>query len=153
MTKEWNKAAGCYDPDPQHPKGPFLGDNVNDPGIAIRLPVKDPPRPVGTSKADISVFLCRDMAGNGKELTRELAKEIRNCKTLDQFLELPISIRDKEDAPLIRLRGRSWHESEPFQFAFVLNPKFTSEMTTLAYTKEEVDTSFRVLLEIPKEYR
>jgi serine/threonine protein kinase len=76
--QEWDKAAGLYQ---EHPGerwdtnlGPFSGkwDKIlwqtnGVPDVAIFKPA-----PVGEAKDDESCFHCRDMAGNGLELTRTL---------------------------------------------------------------------------------
>jgi formylglycine-generating enzyme required for sulfatase activity len=64
---QWDKAAGCYDK--QRGEGPYKGDWHNG-GVAVGRAFKDGPAPVGEAKADESIFKCRDMAGNGREWTR-----------------------------------------------------------------------------------
>jgi serine/threonine protein kinase len=65
-AKQWDKAAGRYDPGGR--QGPFRKEwNDKDrPDVAVRI---EQPRPVGEAKDDVSVYGCRDMAGNGSEWT------------------------------------------------------------------------------------
>src|SRR5690606_21822230 len=62
--KQWDKAAGRFD----GAEGPFRSGWK--PGM-IALDRLEP-GPVGTFPADESLYGCRDLAGNGRELTRDL---------------------------------------------------------------------------------
>src|SRR5262249_2213875 len=99
---QWEKAAGRFYPYAdagQRPEGPYRGHWGGQPrlGIAVGLGA---PGPGPTAKDDISVFGCRDMAGNGEELTREYEKAA--------------------DTPLIDMRGRQYGgPAIPFQFRFL----------------------------------
>jgi serine/threonine protein kinase len=66
-ARQWDKAAGFYDP--QGRDGPAKGLNV-----AVALRGKGP-RPLGESKDDVSPLEVREMAGNGYELTRDTIEE------------------------------------------------------------------------------
>src|SRR5262249_46463629 len=94
---QWRKAAGASDDDR---RGPFDGGWERG-GIPVG---REEPAPVGESRADKSVYRCRDMAGNGKEWTRPDARtdgtdpltEPRNEKEREPFAQIGQSFRKKE---------------------------------------------------------
>jgi hypothetical protein len=71
MPSEWDKAAGRYESN--RAEGPFQGtwDPNHKTAIAVGRD-REGPMEVGKATKDISIFGCRDMAGNGREWTRKL---------------------------------------------------------------------------------
>src|SRR5262249_40008937 len=114
---QWDKAAGRFYPYADaklRPEGPYRGRWDDRPRPHIAVGQKEP-WPVGTAKDDISPFGCRDMAGNGEELTKDRKKW--SGKTT-----------------FVEMRGRDYRDPEvepvtPFQFRFLENytpPKVNS---------------------------
>jgi formylglycine-generating enzyme required for sulfatase activity len=127
-TRQWDKAAGLFDQEGR--LGPFRGTwkrNMPLPGVAIQL---REPRPVGTSGDDVSVFRCRDMAGNGLEWTR----------TMNDDNTVPIADPPK-DARVFQ-RGQDYHFKEPLLFANI-------DQAVLEYVRTDAVVGFRVVLEPP----
>jgi hypothetical protein len=138
--KEWNKAAGFIDT-PGKKGGPFVEPwpwNPNDP-TQISLDEKKP-LPVGTGTHDISMFKVRDMAGYGREWTREtLTREVPLAKPAG--------------GELVRCRGRNSYETGPLRFGQIEK----NETEPCQYipirplrignaTEDASDISFRVVL-------
>jgi len=100
---QWDKAAGRLNDakapfkDPETPLAP--GD------VAVGRAAEGP-MPVGTAARDISPFGCRDMAGNGKEWTR-------NMDDGGSLVPVP---EPKEDL-LVIVRGREYFKPRPLFFA------------------------------------
>jgi serine/threonine protein kinase len=133
--EEWDKAAGFYD----HPEteGPFQGvlKEIGQGGIAFKIKA---PLPVGTAPADISKFGCRDMAGNGRELTGSI---------LFDGGRIPPGEKDKN--PMIALRGADFKADTPLTFAKLRKEAETGMRASgnISYEKQDEDTSFRVVIE------
>jgi formylglycine-generating enzyme required for sulfatase activity len=121
---QWLKAAGFYD----EQAGPCK-KNWKPGGIALN---REAPAAVGTSADDESIFLCRDMAGNGREWTRD---EVNRDDRTDPFSQPRKSDR-------FTLRGHSFREGVPFLFKKA-EPETEQQGVPLE------DTSFRVVIEIP----
>jgi serine/threonine protein kinase len=130
-TQQWDKAAGRFD----EAIGPFQGDlNEIKPGdIAVR---RDGPMPVGQAPKDRSIFGCRDMAGNGREWTCTLADPVPERENLR------VTFPPRKPDVNIRLRGRSYVTSDPYQF--------TEEVGQQRADADDMpDISFRVVIEVP----
>jgi hypothetical protein len=147
-VKQWDKAGGRFEPNP--PEGPFqpgwsaetdtnrdqIGINRGDLG----------PLPVGKGTKDISIFGCRDMAGNGREWTRDLY-------LLGGGNERVVPLKRKVENYIDRvfLRGRSYAEETPLKFS---DPKMgTKTPDTLGYSETIPDVGFRVVIEIPEKFQ
>jgi formylglycine-generating enzyme required for sulfatase activity len=137
---QWDKAAGRFKPYAdvkERPEGPYRGrwDDQPRPKVAVGL---KSPRPIGAEVDDISPFGCRDMAGNGEELTRELLDAGRGRR-------------------LIVLRGRPYNADVkdgpgPFQFRFVEDPQWHGELGAEEeppHPSSQAKPGFRVVIEVP----
>jgi serine/threonine protein kinase len=127
-ARQWDKAGGGL----EHPPvvGPFRPGHEKEIAIGLRWP-----RPAGTSAGDVSLFGCRDMAGNGKEYLRDLVNHPNAV--------VPLTDPTKED--LVLLRGGSFLRHDPFRFAALAKPW---EKTAQEYGKPAFDIGFRVVLEV-----
>jgi formylglycine-generating enzyme required for sulfatase activity len=126
---QWVKAGGGRD----GAEGPYR-PGWKPGGIALGL---EGPRPVGTSPDDeCPLSGCRDMAGNGRELTGELV-EPRQDGT-DPFTEP----RRAEDWFI--LRGHSFRRDQPYTFKSAL-PQ------SVQHGDPQDDLGFRVVIELPVE--
>ncbi len=99
---EWDVAAGSElhaagKLDPVFATGPYQRSN-NRPDVSVNR--KNGPRNVGEAEADISPFGCRDMAGNGEELTRstDSGRDVPRCDLQANVYTRGRSYTD--DAPL-----------------------------------------------------
>ena len=129
--EQWDKAAGLNDHQNDQ-LGPFLPDwnSADHPdGIAIGRDGQGPVA-VGESTHDVSPMGCRDMAGNGKEWTRD------------------VRMWDSSGAPtpfqLVFLRGRDYQASTPLQY-FHLLPEEVSDTEDPADVYPNI--GFRVVVE------
>jgi formylglycine-generating enzyme required for sulfatase activity len=132
-VREWDKAAGRGDKEGR--TGPFLpgwkkGDTKS---IAVGRGEQGP-LPVGTAQLDESVFKCRDMAGNGLEWTRDLESSKKE--------QVPLASPHRSD--LVTLRGRSYKEPNPLQFADIEKKPESDE-----YQNATDEIGFRVMIELP----
>jgi formylglycine-generating enzyme required for sulfatase activity len=105
--KQWDKAAGRYE-EPRA-EGPLRGTwDKNDPNqIAVNRGRKGP-MACGEATHDRSPFGCRDMAGNGREWTRDLA--LKQGRTVDELKP------DSSPGTLVIVRGQSFEADEPLRF-------------------------------------
>jgi hypothetical protein len=130
---QWRKAAGEFDGQ----EGPFK-QGWKPGGIALG---RDDPAPVGTSPDDESGFHCRDMAGNGRELTRDLTDPRRDGT--DPFTE-------PREQDFFRFRGHSFRRDRPYVFkndeAGAAGFHGRSEDGGF-HGRPEDDVSFRVVIE------
>jgi hypothetical protein len=128
-VQQWDKAAGRFDGRP----GPSeTGGETG--GVAVGL---KGPRAVGTSDKDRSVYGCRDMAGNGQELTRSFQLGDHS---------FPLKRRAGGDDDLL-LRGQKW--SLPVPFTFPADPNQATMAGVSGYNEADPDVGFRVVLELP----
>jgi hypothetical protein len=118
-ARQWDHAAGIT----QHGgrSGPALGNNV-----AID---HDAPLAVGSAADDISPFLVRDLAGNGREFTRDR-----------------LTAEDGEN--LVVLRGRSFKYRTPLTYEMLLSEKEAKNTQTQHTDKASPYTGFRVVIEV-----
>lgn len=119
-AQQWDKAGGRFN----GAEGPFRKDWK--PG-EIAVGKGAGPMPAGTAPADVSVFGCHDMAGNGKEWTRDL--NLENATVPPPELQ-----RDLQ----VLLRGKSYARDEPYQFK--------DRRDVLRYDAADPQTGFRVVL-------
>jgi hypothetical protein len=143
---QWDKAGGRFD----DKVGPYRGDGEEEQSlqkaswrgqIALFLP---DPRPVGTSPADESLFGgrtvgCRDMAGNGKEWTRDLRGHQR-------FVPLAKLTGDMIMDAVV-LRGHSFTEKRPFRYDddYIL----AGDERALSYKVANSEVGFRIVIHLP----
>jgi formylglycine-generating enzyme required for sulfatase activity len=129
--RQWDKAAGRFDGD----EGPFRSSWKKG-EIALKL---KRPRPVGRSPGDVSRFHCHDMAGNGRELTRDLADP--------PDATVPYAGAHPGQATPVLLRGHSFDDDQPFTFAQLE----VGSGGTQDYDGARYDVGFRVVIELPVE--
>jgi serine/threonine protein kinase len=96
---QWDKAAGRYDRKPPYDEGPFIApwDGDNEKIAVYRL--TEGPKECGTAVLDKSVFGCRDMAGNGREWTRDPAPFKGNFMVIrgrGYMMKYPLKFKDLE---------------------------------------------------------
>jgi hypothetical protein len=104
------------------------------------------PLEVGTASKDISIFKCRDMAGNGREWTRELFAIVGS---IDR--EVPLKRNPNDYRDRVILRGRSYVQDEPLRF---VDPSMGEDRPdSLGYLQTRFDLGFRVVIEIPEKYQ
>ncbi|HZU36941.1 MAG TPA: SUMF1/EgtB/PvdO family nonheme iron enzyme, partial [Gemmataceae bacterium] len=129
---EEGSGEGPFQLDPQlASRDPY--DPQRYPGIAINL-TELGPRPVGTSEKDVSIYGCRDLAGNGMELTRTLSRP-------DDPREVPVK-GIGNTIPRVCIVGKNYEDDTPWRFKDVLHntPDVPYNVTTHYY-------SFRIVLE------
>jgi serine/threonine protein kinase len=133
-AQQWDKAGGRFD----GKKRPCADDwEPGTGGVAIN---SKGPRAVGAADKDYGVFGCRDMSGNGLELTRNL-----DIPTDHQFV--PIGRKAERDGDDVRLRGRKWEMTDPLEFPTDLDTDVRAG--SWPYNARNLDTGFRVVLELP----
>lgn len=135
--RQWDKAAGLMDEiEVEGERGPFEPDW--EPGEIAVDREKLGPMPVGTAMKDRSRFGIRDMAGNGREWTRDLSGNV----------EVPLA--NPERTHRVLLRGRSFVETKPLRFWDLKHDRDDSALYIPDPKTEpdEVDISFRVVVEI-----
>jgi hypothetical protein len=129
---QWDKAGGRWQGRP----GPFLG-NLTDvkPGDIAVNRIEEGPMRIGEARRDRSFYGCWDMAGNGREWT---------CtkNDVDERVNEPVNFANPGDV-LIRLRGHSYLESEPYLFGEGANDPLSFA------AKGRPDLSFRAVLNLP----
>jgi hypothetical protein len=144
--KQWDKAAGRFEPN--HPEGPFQGpwteeqDRFRD-QIAVNRG-EEGPMEVGKASKDISFFGCRDMAGNGREWTR-------NLFGLEGEPVVPLDRETNNEIDRVFLRGQDYRKDKPLRFTDRIMRADQAE--TLGYMQTQPDISFRVVIEIPEKYQ
>jgi formylglycine-generating enzyme required for sulfatase activity len=125
-VSQWNKAGGARN----GATGPFRADWQ--PGEIAVNRGRDGPMPAGSATADMSIFGCRDMAGNGEEWTH-------NLLNLETEGRVPV----KKPGPdlRVRTRGASYLARRPFEFL----DDDTGD--SKSYFQALPDVSFRVAVE------
>jgi formylglycine-generating enzyme required for sulfatase activity len=99
---QWDKAAGASDNHKTY--GPYLVEPPTPGKIAIRRQEQGPIE-VGAAEEDVSYWKCRDMAGNGEEITRTLVAGEG---------EIPKKKLKPNDAAT--LRGKSYFMANPWHY-------------------------------------
>jgi hypothetical protein len=132
LSSQWDEAAGRYRKD--HGEGPFSSplDGNAKPRVAVG---RNEPNEIGLAADDKSLFGVRDMAGNGYELTRNLA--------LDDNRRVPLTEPGAID-DFVRLRGCNFKADRPLMFKDLESKK---EYRALPYLDASEDTGFRVVIE------
>ena len=101
---------------------------------------------VGKASKDISFFGCRDMAGNGREWTRDLY-----ILGAGGEREVPLDRETNNQKDRVILRGRSYVEEKPLKFT---DAGMGTELPdTLGYKETRFDVGFRAVIEIPEKYQ
>ena len=162
-VREWQKAAGlldCRDAQGQaldgyavdcgeYSEGPFRGawSESRHEEVAVGL---DHPRPVGTSPADVSPFGCRDMAGNGFELTSDV---------VHLGSETTVPVKDPVfPRTHVKLCGQSYDRPEPLKYEdlmkrlepfFYLDPDDEDSAQDARPLNRDSNVGFRLVIPIP----
>lgn len=130
-TQQWDTAAGCNEPGDR--EGPYEGKWRKDSKLDIAI-AREGPMKIGEAKADKSPLGFLDMAGNGKEWTRD-------CY-LSQDPERTVPLPpDKQKGAHISLRGRGYRETEPIPY------KDLEVSGVATYEETSDDIGFRVVME------
>jgi hypothetical protein len=129
---QWDKAAGLHDSGDH--EGPFRGrwEDTPRPQVAVG---RQGPRTVGSAADDVSVFGCRDMAGNGREWTNAVAPG-----------ERWVPLVTPRAGDVVRLRGRDFHEARPLFFRDMEEPG-QPVFPACPYEATLPDLSFRVAIQ------
>jgi hypothetical protein len=136
-VEQWDKAAGRLDA--KSGQGPFKepwnkGDTMQ---IAVGRGAQGP-LPCGAATADISVFSCHDMAGNGREWTRNLDSGSR---------KVPVANPDAA-ADFVLVRGHTFRGMwGPLTFKELEAAEQAGRQDTGFYVSPESDIGFRVVIE------
>jgi hypothetical protein len=142
--RQWDKASGYYKT--MKPFGPYrLPDDRTDSStgpswrpleIAINRE-KEGPMLVGQAKCDESVYACHDMAGNGREWTRNVAGP--------ESRMVPLEKPDPEDK--IILRGSRYSEQVPWLFRNVTDDRYRTMWPYIGKDNVNPELGFRVVIE------
>jgi serine/threonine protein kinase len=140
---QWDKAAGYYER--QEREGPYKGTWSDDrrqkekDGLLINVnrPDASALMPVGSAKDDESIFGCRDMAGNGREWTRNLQT------TSPHYVPYP----EAKERDVVITRGKEIWLPVPLQFTDLGAEKGGNGY----YFERNPDIGFRMVIETVKE--
>src|SRR5262249_4818971 len=130
--EEWKKAAGYYDRAGR--AGPYEDGWQEKDGIAINRS-ESGPLPVNASTKDRSIYKIRDMAGNGKEWTRDIHGtriQLRLGVKLGRF-------------DLVDQVGRSYMDENPLNFTDLKDDRIQGRQEGTP----EGTCGFRVMLNVP----
>jgi serine/threonine protein kinase len=136
--RQWDKAAGRFEP--ERLEGPFQGkwDPASPAGIAVNRGTEGP-MDCGQAARDIGPLGCRDMAGNGREWTRDLG--------LDRgTVELLVNSA-KDNNTFVHLRGQSYAEDKPLLFGDLERKEKDNDPDIKLFWNAEPDIGFRVVIE------
>jgi serine/threonine protein kinase len=131
---QWDKAAGRYSQNDTR-EGPFKGhwNGRGSLSIALGRNLDDGPMPVGQATDDESPYKCRDMAGNGREWTRNVQEQDVG------FVPIENPTKDHH----VITRSRSFNDGDPLTFAFLKERGGESEQ----YPTRSPEIGFRVVIE------
>jgi len=135
---QWDKAAGRYEAN--RGKGPYMEpwDKSDPKQIAVNRENKGP-MACGEATHDISVFGCHDMAGNGRDWTR-------NLDSGGKMVPVPNPVDD-----LVLLRGHTYrgtgYQWGPLTFMELDKAEQTGDQASAFYRVSEADIGFRVVIE------
>ena len=134
-ARQWDKAAGLH-AESSSP-GPYQSswDSTSKTEIAVNRSLEGP-LPVGTAPSDFSPAGCRDMAGNGYELTRTLMAPLSGY--------VPREFPDLQEGDMVLLRGQSYANEEPLRYDTLRD---TSQDQPQAADEPRFDVSFRVVID------
>jgi serine/threonine protein kinase len=120
-VRQWDKAAGRFNGERGPYKSPWQKSEISvNRGELGPMMVDEAPK-------DVSIFECRDMAGNGLEWTRDL----KDGTT--------VPVPDPQESSGVLLRGASFFDPEPFTFS--------KPQSSERYSASGPDIGFRVVLE------
>jgi serine/threonine protein kinase len=140
-VREWDTAAGRYDMKDPWVEGPFKGhwkDNEPNPqNIAVARLGKGPMN-CGEATDDESRYGCRDMAGNGREWTRDFADGTGRT--------VPIPKQMGND--FVATRGRSFRGWAPLRFQDLKERELHNEPYQARYDNTAEDIGFRAVIEV-----
>ncbi len=151
---QWEKAAGLYSEDyeARRGEGPYRGEwtSYEDdwkpqrrPQIAVNRG-KLGPMDVGEAVDDVSEpFGCRDMAGNGQELTRNVVGTKDKLVSPEKFVPLA----EPGDAR-VHFVGRSYTAPNPVMYKYLGDPDRHQFEPPLKYQEPDPETGFRVVIEL-----
>jgi formylglycine-generating enzyme required for sulfatase activity len=134
---QWDKAAGRFEA--KRGEGPYQGlwNKSNADQIAVSRGANGP-MPCGAAKADISPFGCHDMAGNGREWTRNLDSV---GKTVPQSNPDPTT-------DYVLVRGHTYRGNwGPLTFRELDEAQQGGRQDSGFYVSPESDIGFRVVIE------
>jgi hypothetical protein len=134
-TRQWDKAAGLHDR--QGRKGPFRGEWAAAAPLHIGVGRADVgPSPLAQAEDDVSIFGCRNMAGNGWEWTGTVRNGFGGSRRFGE--------EDARRAVRATWRGHSFKSPSPLLFEELLGDQAAWE-----YDSTEIpnDVGFRVVLE------
>jgi formylglycine-generating enzyme required for sulfatase activity len=134
--KQWDKAAGRYEK--KAGAGPYQEpwDKADPSQIAVGRGGRGP-LPCGAATHDISLFGCHDMAGNGRDWTRNVDGGDR---------PVPLAMPGPTDRVLVR--GHTFRASyPPLQFKHLDEEEQQDNPATGFYLSPEGDIGFRVVIE------
>ncbi len=89
QKQQWIKAVGRDDD--KRPDGPFNPDDWSHVGVGFDKTGKTGPLPVDEGDQDVSVFGCRQVAGNGHEWTRTVSTGEERPKPGEKIEEIPLT--------------------------------------------------------------
>jgi serine/threonine protein kinase len=128
QRRQWLKAAGLGED--RRPLTPF---SASPDGIAVKLG-NTGPWPFTQGDRDVSVYGCRQMAGNGKEWTRTIHSEANTTE------EIPLQ-QQTNLAPLVLVCGRSYAAASPLTFELMV------QLEAVSCEASHPEIGFRVVLE------
>jgi hypothetical protein len=132
-VRQWDRAAGYS----RHKgKGPFREppEGTPLPRVAVNR-IQDGPMPAGAAEDDVSPLGVRDLAGNGREFTRNLAGDPGR------------TVADATEADRVILRGRLYTLSRPLWYTDLDEQQEQPQMQSCRAASPY--TGFRVVLEWP----
>ncbi len=133
-AREWDKAAGRF----EGAVGPFEGDGRSL-GLADAGVGQNTLLPGNRESAAVTLFGCRDMAGNGYEWTCSVHN--------DEATSVPWD--DPSWNGRVSLRGQTYFATEPYHFSDRPNSKYRSKNPQTGEPDSLADVGFRVVLDLP----
>ena len=133
--QQWHKAAGRWD-HVADDLGPYRASSGETPNVAVDRGDKGP-LPVGTATDDVSVFGCRDMAGNVREWTRttddpEIFVPIEDIDAGYGIVTCGYDYRDPEPLTFVELEDTIYHydipgRTQPYGFRCIAEIRATDQ--------------------------
>ncbi|HEY1381227.1 MAG TPA: bifunctional serine/threonine-protein kinase/formylglycine-generating enzyme family protein [Gemmataceae bacterium] len=133
-ARQWDKAAGRF----QGAVGPFAGDGrgLKNEDFGVGLGAL---QPANRESQAVTLFGCRDMAGNGYEWTRSVHADENQAVPFD----------DPQWNGRISTRGQTYFAPEPYHFADRPNSRYRIKDPKTDETEASPEVGFRVVLELP----
>lgn len=136
--EQWDKAAGRWDHE-EGQEGPYEGPWGAPQAVAEQQIALARPMGVGKAKLDVGPFGCRDMAGNGREWTRDL----------DELERRTVPVENAGVDVYVIVRGRSHSSGKPPLLYSDLEDNTGSE--SYRYNDAAADVCFRCVVEMPAD--